>query len=213
LSARDLGASAAWAGFIVALVGIGSLLANLPAAALATRFGERRVMVGASAFSLLGLALCLLAHEPWLFGIGVLMIGMASAVFLLARQTYLVEAVPLAMRARAMSTLGGTMRIGLFFGPFIGAGFIHVLGLSGAYWAGALAVLGAGLLSLLIPDLPGDRKQRASAQHIPMGDMLRRHAHVFATLGIATALVSALRSCRQIVIPLWADQIGLDAAT
>src|SRR5690606_42009960 len=65
------------------------------------------------------LALCLLAHEPWLFGIGVLMIGMASAVFLLARQTYLVEAVPLTMRARAMSTLGGTMRIGLFFGPFI----------------------------------------------------------------------------------------------
>ncbi len=213
LSARDLGASAAWAGFIVALVGIGSLVANLPAASLAARFGERRAMVGASLFSLLGLALCLLAHEPWLFGIGVLMIGMASAVFLLARQTYLVEAVPLAMRARAMSTLGGTMRIGLFFGPFIGAGFIHVLGLSGAYWAGALAILGAGLLSLLIPDLPGDRKQRASAQHIPMGDMLRRHAHVFATLGIATALVSALRSCRQIVIPLWADQIGLDAAT
>ena len=213
LSARDLGASAAWAGFIVALVGIGSLLANLPAATLAARFGERRAMVGASAFSLVGLALCLLAHEPWLFGIGVFMIGMASAVFLLARQTYLVEAVPLTMRARAMSTLGGTMRIGLFFGPFIAAGFIHVLGLDGAYWAAALAILGAGLLSLLIPDLPGDRKQRASARHIAMGPMMRRHARVFLTLGIATALVSALRSCRQIVIPLWADQIGLDATT
>uniref|UniRef100_UPI0033412510 MFS transporter n=1 Tax=Castellaniella defragrans TaxID=75697 RepID=UPI0033412510 len=213
LSARELGASAAWASFIVALVGIGSLLANLPAAALAARFGERRAMVGASAFSLVALALCLLAHEPWLFGIGVFMIGMASAVFLLARQTYLVEAVPLPMRARAMSTLGGTMRIGLFFGPFIAAGFIHVLGLNGAYWAAALAVLGAGLLSLLIPELPGDRKQRASAQQIAIGEMMRRHAHVFITLGLATALVSALRACRQIVIPLWADHIGLDATT
>ena len=213
LSARELGASAAWSGFIVALVGIGSLLANLPAAALAARFGEGRAMVGASAFSLAGLALCLLAHEPWVFGIGVFMIGMASAVFLLARQTYLVEAVPLTMRARAMSTLGGTMRIGLFCGPFIAAGFIHLLGLDGAYWAAALAILGAGLLSMLIPELPGDRRQRASARHVAMGGMLRRHAHVFLTLGLATALVSALRSCRQIVIPLWADHIGMDATT
>ncbi|MER1967447.1 MFS transporter [Castellaniella sp. GW247-6E4] len=213
LSARDLGASAAWAGFIVALVGIGSLLANLPAAALAARFGERSAMVGASVFSLLGLAFCLLAHEPWLFGIGVLMIGMASAVFMLARQTYLVEAVPLTMRARAMSTLGGAMRIGLFFGPFIAAAFIHALGLDGAYWAAALAILGAGLLSLAIPDLPGDRKQRASSRHVAMSGMMRRHARVLITLGLASALVSALRACRQIVIPLWADHIGLDATT
>ncbi|HUH41223.1 MAG TPA: MFS transporter, partial [Castellaniella sp.] len=116
LSATQLGATPAWASFIVALIGIGSLLANLPAAALAARFGERRAMVGAAIFSLIGVALCLMAHEPWLFGVGVFMIGMASAVFLLARQTFLIEAVPLRMRARAMSTLGGTMRIGLFIG-------------------------------------------------------------------------------------------------
>lgn len=63
LSARVLGASMAEAGLVVALVGIGSLLTNLPAATLATRFGERRAMVGASLFAVLALALCLMAHS------------------------------------------------------------------------------------------------------------------------------------------------------
>ncbi|WP_322997601.1 MFS transporter [Castellaniella sp.] len=215
LSARELGASSAGAGLIVALVGIGSLLANLPAAALATRYGERRAMVGAAAFSLLGLILCLLASNPWLLGVGVFMIGLASAVFLLARQTFLIEAVPLHMRARAMSTLGGTMRIGMFIGPFAGAGFIHLMGLQGAYWLAALAMLGAGAVSLAVPDLEPRETTgaTAAAPRVSMMAMMRRHIRVLLTLGVATALVSALRACRQIVIPLWADHIGLDATT
>ncbi|HUH40002.1 MAG TPA: MFS transporter, partial [Castellaniella sp.] len=93
------------------------------------------------------------------------------------------------------------------------AAFIHTLGLQGAYWVAGAAIFGAGVLSLLIPDLPGDRRQRPSAQHINMIGMVRQHAHVFLTLGVATALVAALRGCRQIVIPLWAEHIGLDATT
>lgn len=212
LSARDLGASSAQAGLIVALIGIGSMMANLPAAALSNRYGERRAMIGAAVFSLAALALCLAARTPWVLGLGVLMIGLASSVFLLARQTYLIEAVPPPMRARAMSTLGGTMRVGLFAGPFMAAGFIHLMGLPGAYWAAVLAFLGTGILAFTIPDLePRDRDTRREAPRLTLKDLARRHAGVFLTLGVATALVSAIRSCRQIVIPLWANQIGLDA--
>lgn len=215
LSARDLGASSAAAGLIVALVGIGSLIANLPAAALAMRYGERRAMVGAAAFSLVALALCLLARHPWVFGLGVFMIGLASAVFLLARQTFLIEVVPLHMRARAMSTLGGTMRVGLFAGPFAAAGFIHYMGLAGAYWLAVLAMLGAGAMSLAVPDLESRRQSIGDARQvrIRLRGLLREHAGVFLTIGVATALVAAIRSCRQIVIPLWADNIGLDATS
>lgn len=213
LSARDLGATAAAASFIVALIGAGSLVTNLPAASLAARIGERLAMAWAAVFALIALILCLVAQEPFLFAIGVFMIGMASAVFQLARQTYLVEAVPLTMRARAMSTLGGVVRIGLFAGPFIAAIFIGFMGLSGAYWAAFIVIIGAGLLSLLMPELPGDKRQRPSAQHLPTLQMIKKYKPAFITLGIATALVAALRSSRQIVIPLWADQIGLDATT
>ncbi len=214
LSARVLGASMAEAGLVVALVGIGSLLANLPAATLATRFGERRAMVGASLFAVLALALCLMAHSVWLLALAVLMIGLARAVFMLARQTFLVEAAPDHMRARAMSTLGGVHRIGMFIGPFLGAAFIHRLGLAGAYWAALGVMAAAGALSLLVPDLPArSDAAHAGAPRMAASKLMRAHARAFLTLGLATALVAAIRACRQIVIPLWADHVGLDAAT
>ncbi|MEB2348843.1 MAG: MFS transporter [Comamonadaceae bacterium] len=215
LSARALGASSAVAGLIVALVGMGSLLANLPAAWLTTRFGERRAMVGASAFALLALVLCLVARVVWLFGLAVLMVGLARAVFMLARQTFLIEAAPAHLRARAMSTLGGVHRVGMFIGPFLGAAFIHAIGLAGAYWLALIVMVATGALSLLVPDMelraPAGGESAAPAPTAL--SLMRAHARSFLTLGVACALVSAIRACRQIVIPLWADHIGLDAAT
>ena len=38
------------------------------------------------------------------------------------------------------------------------------------------------------------------------------HAGVFLTAGAGILLLSALRSSRQVVIPLWADHVGLDAS-
>lgn len=214
LSARALGASMAVAGLVVALVGIGSLLANIPAAALTSRFGERRAMVGASAFAVAALALCLAARSVWVFGLAVFMVGLARAVFLLARQTFLIEAAPEAMRARAMSILGGVNRIGMFIGPFLGAAFIQRLGLDGAYWLALGVMVVAGALSMLVPDLEMRKEGASVTEHrdgVP--GLLRVHGRVFLTLGLACALVAAIRACRQIVIPLWADHIGLDAAT
>lgn len=215
LSARALGASSAEAGLVVALVGLGSLLANLPAAQLTTRFGERRAMVGASAFTLLALVLCIVARSVWLFGLAVLMVGLARAVFLLARQTFLVEVAPVHLRARAMSTLGGVHRIGMFIGPFLGAAFIHAFGLAGAYWAALLVMLATGALSLLVPDLKSrvPTVGEPAPQPVAALALLCEHARVFFTLGLACALLAAIRACRQVVIPLWADHIGLDAAT
>lgn len=212
LNATALGASEAWAGLIVALIGIGSLLSNIPAAILTDHFGERRAMIGAAAFSVVAIVLCIIAHSPWLLGVGTFMIGMATSVFMLARQTYLIEAIPPAMRARALSTLGGTMRIGMFVGPFLAAGVMHFVGMVGAYWVALVTMSGAGALSYFVADLAASPRERGTAApHIDMFGLLKAHAFAYLTLGVAAALVLALRACRQIVIPLWADQIGLDA--
>lgn len=212
LSALELGASAALAGFVVALVPIGQMLGNLPAAAVAGAWGERRAMVGSAGAGVVALLLCLAAPSLWLFGAAVFALGLVGAVFKLARQTWLTEAAPLAIRARAMSTLGGTVRIGMFIGPFVAAAFIHFFGLAGAYWAALLAMVGAGVIAFAVPDPEAARRggHRPSARHV-IGREVRAYAHIFLTLGLATALVSALRACRQIVIPLWAESIGLSA--
>lgn len=214
LSARDLGASPALAGLIVALIGLGSLATNIPAALVTARFGERKALTGASTVMVAALLLCIFARSEALLAVSTLLIGTATSVFYLARQTYLIEAVPFAMRARALSTLGGTHRIGMFFGPFAGAALMHFLGLAGAYWVGIAALTGAGLLSWSIPDLhagPKDETQ-VNAAKPRMAAIARTHASVFLTLGVGILLISAMRAGRQVVIPLWADHIGLSPA-
>lgn len=215
LSAKQLGASVALSGLIVSLFGIGALLNNIPAALIAARYGERRSMIGAALFTVAALFLCLFATAIWMLGLGVLVIGMASSVFLLARQAFLIEAVPISMRARALSTLGGVMRVGLFVGPFAGAALMHFIDLPGAYWAAIAAMAGAALLSFTVPELD-HTKQRKNEPGIGaprMGGILKTHLRAFLTLGLAGAFVAAIRSCRQIIVPLWASHIGLDATT
>jgi len=214
LTARDLGASFALAGLISALIGVGSLISNIPSALLTARYGERRAMAGAAAVSVAGLLLALHAPNVWALAIAMLLVGMASSIFLLARQTYLVEAVPLHLRARALSTLGGTTRIGVFVGPFAGAALIHGMGLDGAYWVAVAAMVGAGLIAVLAPDMDG-KAATAAPGSTPLGmrHLVRSHGSVYLTLGVGVMLVSALRASRQVVIPLWADHLGLEPTT
>ena len=138
LAVRDLGGSVSMAALMVTLLGIGALASNLPASLITVRFGERRAIVGASIWCALGMLLCLAAPGIASFAAGILMVGMASAVFGLARLSYLAEAVPASLRARAMSTLGGVLRIGLFAGPFAAAAVMHWAGLAGAEWLWAV---------------------------------------------------------------------------
>ncbi|RYF48870.1 MAG: MFS transporter, partial [Comamonadaceae bacterium] len=197
---------------IVALIGVGSLMSNVPAALVTARFGERRALVGAAVFSVFALLLCIFAVHVWMLAAGILMMGMGASVFTLARQSYLMEAVPLSMRARAMSTLAGSMRIGVFVGPFAGAALIHLVGLSGAYWVALLAVAAAGAAALALPELEPRAPGAAPAARPSLISTARSHARIYLTVGVGVLLVGALRASRQVVIPMWADHLGLDPA-
>ena len=212
-SARDLGASVAASSLVVALTGIGSLASNVPAALITSRFGERKAMAAAAAFSILAFLLCIFAIHVWMLGAGVLMAGMAGSVFTLARQTFIIDAVPVIMRARAFSTLAGAMRIGVFIGPFAGAAVVHAIGLQGAYWVALFAMAGVGVIALTLPDLQSSSAQDAEPAARPsIANIMRSHAGVYLTLGLGVVLVSAMRASRQVVIPLWADHLGLAPA-
>lgn len=211
LTARDLGASVPTAAFIVTLIGIGSLVSNIPASLITMRRGERWAIVAAAVWSALAMALCAWTPHLGLFALGCFMIGMSQAVFSLARQSYLTESVPVHFRARALSTLGGVMRIGMFIGPFVAAAAIHQWGLNAAYLVGVAALVAAGLVAARIPDLehPAHTTDAASGPSPTLLSTLRDHRHIFVTLGIGVMLVSAVRASRQAIIPLWADHLAL----
>jgi MFS family permease len=214
LSARELGASVATASLVVAMIGVGQIIGDLPAGMLAVRVGEQRAMLMAAAASVGALMLCIVATSVWLLALGIGLLGMAASVWGLARHAYLTEVMPYGLRARALSTLGGTQRVGMFAGPFVGAAVMSGLGTDGGYWVHVTtAVMAAGLL-VLLPAVPSP--SRAASRGAPSDgtlDVVRRHLPVLRTLGMGALMVGAARASRQVAIPLWGDHIGLDAAT
>jgi MFS family permease len=213
LSARDLGASVAVAALAAAMIGVGSLISNIPASLITMHRGERWAIVAAAVWCAIAMAMSAWTDHLGVFALGCFMVGMSQAVFGLARQSYLTEAVPPEFRARAMSTLGGSMRVGLFIGPFAAAAAIHRYGLVGAYGVGIAALAVAAAVAARIPDLEHHVETQGAAPHPAtppsLRSIVRDHHRLFVTLGIGVLLVSAVRATRQAVIPLWADHLAL----
>ncbi len=209
-SAMTMGATTAQAGGIFALLSIGALLSNIPAGQVIARIGERRAIMLAAAATAIGLTACFLANTVVVFAVGVFLTGIASSVFILARQTFLTDLVPAGHRGRAMSLLGGTKRIGAFIGPFAAASVIAIWESAAAYLLALVAIVGAGVIAATAKD---------SAPHPPttpdsttIRSIVRTHRRTFATVGIGVLLLSATRQARQLVVPLWAGYLHIDAA-
>ncbi|MCW2603095.1 MAG: major facilitator superfamily 1 [Pseudonocardiales bacterium] len=214
LTALDLHGSTSTAGFMLAFLGIGQVLGDIPASALADRVGDRRAMMLAAGLAIVALLICFASPTLVVLGLGLLILGASNATFYLARQSYLTDVVPSKMRARAMSTLGGSHRVGLFIGPFIGAVAISLFGLRAAYLVAVTAVACAALLLALVPDLPAPPGQPKGVRGgIGSRAMLSAYRKLFTTLGLAVFLVGAVRAARQTVLPLWAEHLGLSPAS
>jgi MFS family permease len=211
LQARELGASVGVAGLIVAVLGLGQVLGDLPAGRIIARIGERNAVLLGTAVGAVGVALCLVAWTPALLGVGVGLFGVASAVWGLARQSYVIDTVPPALRARALSAMAGLMRLGFLLGPFLGAAVVHFLGPPGGFAVQLAAVVAAGVLMLAMPAI--DEDAGALRPTMSLWQVIAANRQALRTLGVGALAMGAARASRTAVLPLWADQIGLDAVT
>jgi MFS family permease len=211
LQARELGASVGAAGLTVALLGLGLVLGDLPAGRIVARIGERSAVLLGSAVGAVGVTLSLLSWTPVVLGIGVGLYGVANAVWALARQAYVIETVPIALRARALSAIAGLNRLGTLIGPFLGAAVVHLLGPRGGFLVELVAIVVAGALMAAMPAVDADRRSARPAQ--TLRSVLVTHRRVLRTLGTGALVMGAARASRNAVLPLWADHIGLDAVT
>jgi MFS family permease len=214
LWARDLGAGVGTAAFVVALLGLGMLVASLPAGALVARIGERRTLFIGGIIDAVAMVVAALSQSVLLLGIAVVLSGMTWTAFLLARQGFMIDAVPAGQRARALAALGGSHRIGILVGPLLGAGLIHVFDLRAVFVLAACLSLASGWMALAMPDLGSDsRTAQRAAGHLSVWSVLAGHRRTLLTLGVAVIVISASRSVRNGLLPLWADHIGIPAST
>jgi MFS family permease len=211
LAARDLGASPALAGFVVALRGLGVLAFDIPAGWTLSRFGERATIVAASATVVLTLVGWLLTTSVLVFAVLAFVQGCGWAAWALARLAFVSEVVPPTLRGRAMSLLGGTNRVGMFVGPFLAALASHVAGFDGVFVV-AIVLVAVAAVAFLHAVPPG-RDVEHKGVAVPVADVVREHAGVFLTAGLAAMSLQALRQARNALLPLWADGIGLSVQT
>jgi len=219
LVADSLGATLAIAGFIASMVMIGELIGDIPSGWVVSRIGERTAMIYASLVSIVGLVISILAPNPWVLAIGIFLVGLSTAVFALARHAFMTSFVPRAYRARALSTLGGTFRLGFFVGPFISAAVIHLTGATqSVFWIHIGGCLGAALLLLVLKDptakLTAATEGEVLAAPKPIGlfRTIYNSRAVLTRLGLGAALIGAMRASRQVILPLWAVSIGIQDA-
>jgi MFS family permease len=214
LRARELGASVAVAALVVALVGVGMLIGSLPAGAVIARIGERRALVIAGVLDAGAMAAAAVTPTVAWLAVAVVASGMMWTVFLIARQGFMIDAVPFELRARALSLLGGSHRVGLFAGPLIGAALISADGIRAVLLLAAALSLAAALLALTMPDLGAERRVVAKQEgYASVASVLWRYRREMLTIGVAIAVIGASRSVRTSLMPLWAEHVGISAST
>ncbi|SDD85329.1 Predicted arabinose efflux permease, MFS family [Nocardioides lianchengensis] len=214
LRARELGADVSTAALVVALLGIGQLLGSLPAGALIARIGERRTLLYGGLVDAVVMVAAALSGSVLVLGVATVLSGFTWTAFLLARQGFMIDAVPLSHRARALSGLGGAHRVGIFLGPLLGAALIHVTSLRSVFVLAAVMSVASALMARLMPDLGSENRQEASSVgHLSVWSVLAAHRRTLLTLGVAIVVIGASRSVRNGLLPLWADHVGLAAST
>ena len=209
-SAQLFGADLPMAGFVAGLGLLGQLCFDIPAAALVKRFGERNSMIGAALTAALGIVIAALATTLLMLGLGIFIAGAMAAIFGLARHGYMAETVPLPIRARSLSMLGGMFRLGAFLGPLLGAAVVATLGVGATYWMSAALCLSAALLLLTtrsesMKDTPVSLAGTALA-------VAKREWRSLATLGVGSAILGMLRTTRLIGLPLFGLYLHLHPA-
>ncbi len=236
--ANRLGADVAVAALVAAALVVGQLCGNIPAGWAVARFGERLTMGVAGIIVLAGLTGIVFAQSLAFFAAAVFLIGFCAASFALARHSFMTTRVPLHFRARALSLLGGTFRLGMFVGPFISAALLGIFGdetASVVFFA--VCQVATVLLVFFGPDpekavpvgagarrVDGDSRDAEDTGEPVTGAIptveragvfrtMWRFRGVLARLGLAAASLSAVRSARQVVLPLWGVSLGLDAGT
>jgi len=205
-AAERLGASLPVAGLIAGLLMAGVLLADLPAGVLVARIGERKAMIYSAIFCALGISTSVVAPSLLLLGLGVLLVGFGHAVFGLARQVYIAQHIPYSHRARALSIIGGTFRIGAFFGPLLAALVISLYGISAVFFVAMILWFTAAIVVAFTKE---EQTLHQATTFRRTLQIAKREKSTLSRIGTVAMIVAIMRSSRSIGLPLLAIAIHL----
>jgi MFS family permease len=207
LLTTSLGGSIAAASAITAVRGLGTMASDIPAGRLMSRLGDRRAMLVGSLVMLAGLVGSALSPDPWLLGVSSLVYGAGWAMWMLSRVTLISAIVTPEVRGRALSALGATSRVGALAGPLAASFVVHELGLHHVFYLAAVMTALGAVCFMVGPE--HDLRTGGQNAKVKISAVVKQSPKTFAVIGSGSLMVSAMRGSRQVVIPLWAEHVGV----
>lgn len=251
LGALSVGATPAFASLIVAVMGIIQLTFAVPAGMLIDRIGDRATMLIATSLitAVSGVTVFSLIAGPGVLGVSVAVALYAASLFLrapseavwtLARQSFITRHVPTHFIGRAMTALGGTIRVGNLVGPLAGAVLVMVFPLWSVFvFATVCAAVAVALLYSPVGSSVGRnsaevphthaaietdasteasaRKEEAAAEVADTSGGASpglRGVNWTAVIlaGLPVMVLMGLRIVQPVIVQLWGHSIGLNEA-
>lgn len=221
-----LGATVGIVGLVLSFRAVGNLISDLPGGILLGRYRIRSILK--TAIFVAGAASLAMVFVQNIAAIAalILLTGIMSSVVITAMMTYVRLRVPPDSRGRALSLVGGAVRIGGLVGPLAGGILADRLGFQRAlllrailYFAAFVAIVADRSADDVSPQRTARTGEAASrkvlaslrtqVRRVLDGVQGRGRAIIFA--GTAIVMLQVLRASREIVLPLWGDHLGLSA--
>jgi len=212
----SLGASLAVVGIVVSLTGIGNMIIDLPSGIIIGRYPIRPIIVTALAICAACSVGIALAQGIVLIGLFTLVGGTSRSIIITAMMTYVRLTVPPAVRGRALSAVGGSLRAGLLIGPVVGGFISDRWGVPYAFGLQAITLAIAAIILATTADRPVRASEpgtthstRSHTRELVRGMAGRWRA--FALAGTFVLVLQLLRTARSVFLPLWGDHLGVSA--
>ena len=213
LYAKDLDASYARVGLVLAGEAVGMLLGDVPAGVLVRGLGQKRTLMLGVACTGLATAALFAAPTVWAAVLLRVVAGFGRALFGVAQHAYVAGVAAVGRRGRSIALFGGLNRIGRFFGPLAGGILAASFGLRSTFLAfGAMNVLVLAAVAAFVPTTPGHSSASEPVLNWSrVRATLKERYRILAAAGGGQLLAQTIRAGRGAVIPLYAaDVIGLD---
>ncbi|MBI9099389.1 MAG: MFS transporter [Spirochaetaceae bacterium] len=210
LYAMELGAGVLMSGIIVTAKSLGAMLFNLPAGFIIGRWKALILMVIGLAGILASAMMRGLISTPILLLAASFLLGAFTTLWDLTRLTYIRNNVPIAIRGRVLSGMGGLFRLSRIIGPLAGGFLITLYGYRVIFFLQASLVLCAIILIAIL--LPRGKSVISESKSETLGylkeHLIKNRRNITAAI-IGIIGISILRVSRDFILPLWADHIGL----
>ncbi|MFF8413069.1 MDR family MFS transporter [Streptomyces omiyaensis] len=208
---EELDRSAAFAGTVVAGIGVGSLVAGPFGGALGDRFGHKPTLVGALGATSVSMIALAYARSPWALLVGAFVVGVTNNATRPAHNALIADVIPGKDQVRAYSLNFWAINVGYSI-AMLSVGLVSLTGYTALFWLnGATTLIGAVMIATRVPGRAGTTAPTGAEESEGFGAVLRDRSFV-AFVG-AQFLVLTILLQSESGLPIAMGQDGFSPST